>query len=265
MLSRTLTDSGVTILMPEAVPQPTPMAVVSIDAGGQPTYAFYREKTADRTLRGIDLVAATPPEPWLFHIGSITLTQRSDSGEWKAGALAAREHGALVSLDPNVRPSLISDMDDYRTRMAEFFAIADLIKISDEDLAEIFPGVEPHNAFAGLIEQHRPALAILTLGDRGSIGVSASGARAEQAAIIPGPIIDTIGAGDSLHAGLVAALSADGHTTRQALAGLGEADIRRALVSGSLAAGLNCTRQGCSPPWRHELTAGLSDLGVSLD
>jgi fructokinase len=265
MLSKTLTDSGATIMLPEAVPEPTPMAVVSIDSSGQPTYAFYREKTADRTIRSQDLIAALPPSTWLFHVGSVALTQKSDGDEWKAGALAARDRGALISLDPNVRPSLITDIDDYRSRMAEFFTIADLIKISDEDLAEIYPGVDPHTAFAGLVEQYSPALAILTLGDQGSIGISASGARAEQAATIPGPIVDTIGAGDSLQAGLVAALYSGGHTTGSALAALSESDIGRALVIGSLAAGLNCTRQGCSPPWRDELTSGLVDLGVSLD
>ena len=258
LLSRTLTESGVRILMPDAVPESTPLAVVSLDAAGRPSYAFYRDNTADRTVQGKTLDAALPPAPSLMHIGSITLYEPADSEHWLAGALAAKDRGALISLDPNLRAGFIADMEDYRRRLTRIVGVADIVKVSDEDLEIIFPGTETTAAFTRLLGQHQPALAVLTLGHHGSVGLSAKGTRVEQSAITPGPIVDTIGAGDSLQAGLIGALHDAGLTTRDALASIGEASLRSALVSGSLAAGINCTRRGCDPPWKNELETELS-------
>ncbi len=244
--------------MPDPVPEPTPLAVVSIDAAGHPTYAFYRDNTADRTIRGQSLEAALPAAPSFIHIGSITLYEPADSERWLAGALAARERGALISLDPNLRAGFIADMEDYRRRLSRIVAVADIVKVSDEDLKIIFPGTETTTAFERLVSERRPALSVLTLGNNGSVALSAEGTRVEQVAIMPGPIVDTIGAGDSLQAGLIGALHDGGLTTRKALASIDEASLRAALVSGSLAAGINCTRRGCDPPWKHELEAELS-------
>lgn len=258
LLAATLERSGVRILMSAPVAAPTPLAVVSIDAGGKPTYAFYRERTADRTVTGEGLVAALPARPSVYHVGSLALIGANDSGFWLEGARAARARGAVVSLDPNVRPGLIDDLDDYRRRMEDALALADIVKLSDEDLEVLAPGAATESAFDAMRRKHKPAVAVLTRGASGATGVSASGVRVFQPAIRPGQVADTIGAGDSLQAGFLWALDGAGLLDPERLGSISETQLAQALETGALAAGINCTREGANPPWKDELEQALA-------
>jgi len=257
LLAATLVRSGVKVLFADPVAAPTPLAVVSIDAGGSATYAFYRERTADRTVSATGLEAVLPPHPGLYHIGSLALIGADDSAHWLDAARVARDRGAVISLDPNVRAGLIDDLDDYRRRMEAAFALADIVKISDEDLEVLSPGETAEDAFEAMRRRHDPAVAVLTRGKLGAIGVSATGVRVAQAAIMSGPMVDTIGAGDSLQAGLLWAIHDMGLLDRDRLVAISEAQLADALEVGALAAGIDCTREGADPPWKDELRQAI--------
>lgn len=257
LLAATLARSGVKLLIAGPVAAPTPLAVVSVDAGGSATYAFYRERTADRTVTVDGLVAALPAHPRLYHIGSLALIGAEDSACWLEAARVARARGAVVSLDPNVRAGLIDDLGDYRRRMEEAFSLADVVKISDEDLEVLAPGETAEDAFEATRQRHGPAVAVLTRGKLGAVGVSAAGVRVVQPALMPGPMVDTIGAGDSLQAGLLWAIETMGLLDRQRLASVSRAQLAEALETGALAAGIDCTREGADPPWADELAQAI--------
>ncbi|MHA1554258.1 MAG: carbohydrate kinase family protein [Alphaproteobacteria bacterium] len=259
MLAKTLETSRVRLLIGEPVSEATSLAVVSISADGQPTYAFYRDNTADRTITADGLKAALPSTPEIFHTGSLALIG-DDGAYWMEGAAEARRRGAVISLDPNVRPGMIGDAATYRRRMADYLLQADMIKMSDEDLTFLAPGTDPMTAFLNIVQVSEPAVAVLTLGEEGAVGVTANGLRVQQPAITPGTVADTIGAGDCLQAGLLSSLHGQGLTTATALAAISDAGLREALRRGTLAAGLNCTRQGCDPSWQDELDREMSRL-----
>ncbi len=117
----------------------TSLAVVSLDETNQPSYAFYREGTADRDVSVADIVASFPETMSIFHVGSCALIPIEDQDAWLQVVMAAKGRGALISIDPNCRPSMTQDPIAYRVGVARFFHLADLIKCSDEDLEYLHP------------------------------------------------------------------------------------------------------------------------------
>ena len=117
----------------------TSLAVVSLDETNQPSYAFYREGTADRDVSVADIVASFPETMSIFHVGSCALIPIEDQDAWLQVVMAAKGRGALISIDPNCRPSMTQDPIAYRVGVARFFHLADLIKCSDKDLEYLHP------------------------------------------------------------------------------------------------------------------------------
>jgi fructokinase len=98
------------------------LAVVSLDETNQPSYAFYRDGTADREIPVDAVIASFPPQMSIFHVGSCALIPSDDQDAWLQIVLAAQERGALISIDPNCRPSMTTDPDRYRKGIRALFA-----------------------------------------------------------------------------------------------------------------------------------------------
>lgn len=247
-----LARSGVTHLLPTPIAAPTALAIVSTDGEGHPQYAFHRGETADRCLEAGALIDALPSSLHTLHFGSLALAQEDDWGAWRAVVMAARERGAHISLDPNVRPALIDDLVGYRARLDEALTLSDLVKVSDEDLALLKPQRGPETVAQDWLVRHNLELVVLTLGARGAKAWTRSGLASAHAEPLSGPMVDTVGAGDTFQAALLA------HRVDRPPAALSsEEELKELLRFACMAAGLNCQRAGCQPPKRDEVESAL--------
>ena len=232
--------------------QPTPLAVVSTDAEGQPSYGFHSIDCAERDLEPADLppldagIAAVALGSYpiaVEPVGSTLLT------------LAERTAGRLVvSLDPNLRPSLIGDLDLWRQRFERFARTATIIKLSREDLAIAFDA-EP-DAWAA--EQLAGGARLVVVTD-GAAGATAY--HRQHRLHRPGravPVVDTVGAGDTFHAALLARLAQKNLLSGPALAGLDLEALADLIDYAIGAAALTCMRRGADLPRRAEVEALLA-------
>jgi fructokinase len=229
----------------------TSLAVVSLDQTNQPSYAFYREGTADREVPVADIVASFPETMSIFHVGSCALIPTEDQDAWLQVVMAAKSRGAMVSIDPNCRPSMTKDPIAYREGIARFFHLADLIKCSDEDLEYLHPEWSDR-ALEKFIETYSPQLCVNTEGAEGLRAVTKLGISAQVSASLPGSLSDTVGAGDSVHGTLLSEIDRLGLVGQQ-LSELNESQLTDILLLASRVAGVNCTLAGCQPPTRAEV------------
>jgi fructokinase len=227
----------------------TTLAFVQIVAG-ESQYAFYDVGTASANWtyrRGsipFDHVEAV-------HIGSTTLVH--DRGAIEAGALIRDARpAATISFDPNCRPNLVKDLPTYRTRMSAFAESADIVRMSDVDFGYLH-GDEAYAARAAALIDRGASLIVITRGVNGALAWH-RGAGAVEVGAPSVDVVDTIGAGDSFHAGLLFALREQGRIERAGLRALGAAELRRALSFACQCAAVTCTRAGANPPRRSEVS-----------
>ncbi|PWJ85388.1 fructokinase [Pseudaminobacter salicylatoxidans] len=227
--------------------RPTTLAFVKLD-NGHATYTFYDENTAGRMLSEADLPAlADDITAMLF--GAISLIPEPCGSAYEA--LMRRECERRVTmLDPNIRPGFIPDAEKHRARILRMVAMADIVKLSDEDLAWFGPEADEGVFARGWLELG-PKLIVVT---RGAEGATAYTQR--HKVHVPSQrvtVVDTVGAGDTFNAGLLASLHDQNALTKARLASLVEEEIGAALTLGARAAAVTVARAGANPPWRHEL------------
>ena len=258
LLAERLVESKVALAAPRA-PHPTSLAVVSI-TDGIPSYAFHRNATAERQISLAGLDRDMPAGTRLFHVGSLALIGGEDADAWEAFFAACRDRGIMTSLDPNVRPGLITDREDYVARIRRMLRHADIVKLSDEDLVWLYPDRPLEAALADCRADSDAVLFILTMGGDGSRlfldqREAGKGGRTEMKAAAPAidNLADTVGAGDTYMASILCWALENGLTSRSALAGIDEAALTKAATRAGEAAAINCQRSGCNPPWREEL------------
>lgn len=250
-----LVGSGVTPLLAERVAAPTTLAVVTLNARGQAQYEFYR--SADRAFTEDGLIVALPASLDVFQIGGFCPILEDDAKVWRNVARAAAAKGAILSMDPNVRPSLVSDFTAYKARLESFFDLVHLIKLSDEDLMALDRTMSLEDHAAALLARPNCELVVITLGENGSRAFTRAGTG--QADIYtPKSFGDTVGAGDSLMAGILSFLSDNALLAPGRLGQIDGSVLDRMLHFGAVVAGLNCGHQGCEPPSRAEVQAVLS-------
>ena len=228
--------------------RPTTVAFVKL-VNGQATYAFYDEGTAGRMLAEADL-PALPPEVNALFFGGISLVNDPAASTYEA--LQAREAPARVTMiDPNIRPGFIAGKEEvYRARIDRMIGRADIVKLSDEDLHWLM-GEGDVSALAREVLALGPKVVFITEGAAGARAVTATQNR--FVAATPVTVADTVGAGDTFNAGVLAALDEAGALTKAALAALPDAVLDAALNLGTRAAAITVSRAGANPPWRDEL------------
>lgn len=232
----------------QRMPNPTTLSVVDLGPDGSPAYAFYGAGAADRSLE------AAPPlaeDATGLHFGSYALVVEPVGAALLA--LARREaRRRLITLDPNVRPTVEPDLALWRARVADFAAAADLIKVSEEDLEILYPG----RAAAAIAADWRAAgaaIVVVTRGERGAVAHGAFGVVETPGVAVD--VADAVGAGDTFQAALISALAETGHASRAALEAMDAAAVARVLGFAARAAAITCGRRGADLPRRSELPA----------
>jgi fructokinase len=188
-----------------------------------------------------------------IHTGSLAvalLPGRDLLARWVSGVHAAGQ--VVVSLDLNVRPSLIDDLARYRRDMVALVGHAHLVKASEEDLAVLYPGDDPVDV-AREWARLGPHLVVVTHGPDGATAVRPGG-RTLRRNGLPVTVVDTIGAGDAFTAGLLAKLNEDGHLHPGVLATIDDGGVVAALDLANKVAATTCTRAGADPPRRSEVS-----------
>ncbi len=232
-----LAASGVELTSTTLSDAPTSVARATLDASGAATYDFSIEwNPAPFTTDGFGLV----------HVGSIGAAMLPGADVVEA-ALREAADDALISFDPNVRPALMGPHAGAVERVERFVALSDVVKASDEDLEWLYPSVPIDEVLQRWVALGA-SLAVATRGADGALSVSSAGGVAVAAPSIT--VADTIGAGDSFMAGLLAAI-VDGGTMD--VAGLSEPEQQRVLTFAATCAAMTASRFGADPPTRAEL------------
>src|SRR5438105_10806622 len=246
-LLQALADEGVQTASVARLDAPATLSVVGLDAHGVPSYAFYGERCADRLLPLSAL--AQVPAASVFHVGSYTMVVEPVASTLRA--LIERERGrSLIAYDPNVRLNVEPDLRRWNEVLDWMVARAHLVKISDEDLALLRPGV----AAADIVAQWLAAGVALVVVTRGGEGASAWTAHQQvEVPAVPCTLVDTVGAGDSFQAALLASLAEQQALTPEALRGLDAAALSSALSMAARAAAITCSRRGADLPRRTDL------------
>lgn len=190
------------------------------------------------------------PATAVTHAGSIALFLEPGATR-VAQLLRERAGGSLITLDPNIRPALVGDRDIALARLEALLPVVDLIKLSDEDAAWLYPGEAPGAVLAELIARG-PGLAALTLGGAGSL--LASGAALVEVPAPPTIVADTIGAGDSYMGALIHRLLAT--SLGMQLRARSELWAEELTAIGTFAAhvaAITVSRNGADPPRLDEL------------
>jgi len=230
--------------------RPTTLAFVKL-VNGQASYQFYDENSAGRMLQP-EHIPALPEEVSTLFFGGISLACEPCADAY--AALLEKEGGSrVVMLDPNIRPQFIQDEGKYRARLNRMIAKARIIKVSDEDLGWIVDGEASFSDKARALLSMGPELVIVTRGEQGATGILANGLEITVPANST-DVVDTVGAGDTFNAGLLANLAASGGLTTSQLAELGTERLGRALEFATQSAAITVSRPGADPPWAEELS-----------
>jgi fructokinase len=246
MLDR-LRRAGVRTDLVQRGAEPTTLAVVGLEPTGAARYVFYTEGTADRMV--ID-PGPLPAETTTVALGTLSLVLEPGTDVYQRILRREANNGRLISLDPNIRPALITDPDGYRASFRSWLPSIGLLKVSDED-ADWLGMTEPEEWLRAGV-----TVLVVTRGPSGLAAITPAG-RIEVPAV-PTVVVDTIGAGDTAHAALLARLYQHQALDRNKLADLDAEAWRDVLEFAARAAAHTCARPGAEPPTAAEMGSGHS-------
>ena len=238
-----LLNDGVNLDLALASDKPTCTATVTLDAAGGASYEFLIDGTAT-----FDFTTSWLPDPYRYqpqvlHIGTLVTVIEPGASALYDWAMQVAELAPIV-FDPNIRPSVLPDRDLYEAAIEKWAALSAVIKVSDDDLAWLFPGQAIEDVAYRWINDGA-FLVVVTQGANGLMGYTSEG-RVE----VPGvkvDVVDTVGAGDTVGAIVVEAMLAHG------LVELRGDLLRGVLTRAAAAAAITCSRKGAQPPYKHEL------------
>ncbi|MEO1315318.1 MAG: carbohydrate kinase [Pseudomonadota bacterium] len=249
MLRDRLTEDRVDTTFSVMTDRKTSLAFVSL-TDGQAKYSFHDEGSAMRMLR-IDEIPALPRDVTSLFFGGISLA--SDPCAQTMETLHEREReGRVIMLDPNVRPAFVRDEGAYRARLDRMLRRSDIVKISDEDMDWLLPGKPSLASKMQSVLDLGPSLVVATMGSEGAAAITSSGVEVSVPAK-PVHVVDTVGAGDTFNAGLLARLQEAGALGVDRISSVDQETLEAALVCGVAAAGVAVSRAGAQPPQREDL------------
>lgn len=243
MLAARLTADHVDTSALVRVDLPTTLAAAELADDGSATYRFYIDGTSAPELRSIDPAAVDGPVIFTGGLG-LVLEPMADAVQ---AVISSSRPDQLVMVDVNCRPNVIGDRPTYVDRVTRVVGRADVVKVSDEDLAYLSPGVDPLTAARSLLTAGPSAVLVTRGGDGVHVFVPGADTVVEVA---PVEVVDTIGAGDSFGAGFLAWWVDSG----AARGDTGDLDrLVAAVHAANQVAAVVVARRGADPPWRNEL------------
>ena len=218
-----LAHNGVGLDLAVESSQPATLAVVSLEPDGRAAYDFYVDGTADWGWTPAELPETLPAGTIALCTGSLAVALEPGATVITELMRRAGAAGVSVVLDPNLRPALLGERAAARRRLEAQVALADVVKVSDEDLTWVVPDQSPADAAARWLDLG-PALVVVTQGAAGAFALTIGGART----VVPAysvDVLDTVGAGDAFTAGLVDTLADHDLLEEPGPHGLGESNL----------------------------------------
>ena len=240
-IMRLLQADGVGYALGEQVDEPTTLAIAQIDADGAATYRFMMEGTSAAAVTPQATLSHVGPQCSALHVGTLGLVLQP-LADATAAVVAVSPADRLVMVDPNCRPSVMTSSDVFDRTLRAVLERADVVKVSGDDLAFIYPSMEVHDA-AVRLQRESGAVVLFTDGAKSVHVLTES-----DDVILEVPrvvVVDTVGAGDSFSGGFLAQWQSRG---------LGRADVANldAVLSaarfGIAVAAITCQRPGADPP-----------------
>jgi fructokinase len=238
-----LLKDGVNLDLALASDKPTCTATVTLDDAGGASYEFLIDGTATFDFAGSWLPDPYRYQPQVLHIGTLVTVIEPGASALYDWAMSVAELAPIV-FDPNIRPSVMPDRDLYEAAIEKWAALSAVIKVSDDDLAWLFPGQAIEDVANRWINDSA-FLVVVTRGANGLVGFTSDG-RVEVSGVKV-DVVDTVGAGDTVGAIVVEAMLTHG------LVELRGDLLRGVLTRAAAAAAITCSRKGAQPPYKHEL------------
>jgi fructokinase len=223
--------------------KPTCLAIISLSDSGSATYEFVIENTASFDFTSEWLPKPQTRWPTLLHIGTLAAVIEPGASvlfEWAQSVAKV----APIVFDPNIRPAVISDHEQYVAQVERWIAISSTVKVSDEDIKWLYPSIGVEQIINDWLTKG-PSLIVVTQGDKGLTGYRKNKRVSVEAVKVK--VVDTVGAGDTVGAILVEAMEKDG------LESLTGARLEMMLKRAAKAAGITVSRVGANPPTSEEL------------
>lgn len=243
-------DENIGSALVQRVSQPSTLAMVNTALDGTVSYSFYLSKTSIEAFRWKDVVISS--EHKHIHPGSYVALKQSMAQDCIA-CIRQLQETHLISFDPNIRLNLTPDPEKLRPLVETYVGLSAFIKASDEDLAVLYPDMEPIAAAQHILNLGAE-LVVVTLGSKGCFALHRQHQLIQFQAQPITKVGDSVGAGDSFMAACFWQFQRNGWMSRQALADLGRNDIHSILELASQVAGYNCQYFGCNPPRLQDLT-----------
>ena len=243
MSRQELLDDEVKLDLALSSDKPTCLAIVSLNESGGASYEFEIDGTATFDFSASWLPDPSKYKPSVLHIGTLVTVIQPGADVLYDWAMQVAEFAPIV-FDPNVRSVVMNDRDKYLAAVERWVAISSVVKVSDDDMAWLYPGQLYADVGKRWINDGA-ALVVVTRGADGLVGFTSDGS-----VEVPGvkvDVADTVGAGDTVGAIVVEAMIEKG------ILNLTGDTLKAVLHRAAIAAGITCSRKGAQPPYKHEL------------
>ena len=243
MSRKELLDDEVKLDLALKSDKPTCLAIVSLAENGGASYEFEIDGTATFDFSLDWLPDPSRYKPNVLHIGTLVTVIQPGADVLYDWAIRVAEFAPIV-FDPNIRPAVMGDRDKYQMAVEKWSAISSVIKVSDDDMAWLYPDQKYQDVAQRWINDGA-ALVVITRGADGLLGITADGS-----VEVPGvkiEVADTVGAGDTVGAIIVEAMIEKG------ILNLTDEVLKATLHRAAVAAGITCSLKGAQPPYKHEL------------
>jgi len=243
MAKEELVESGVKLDYVKYSDKPTCLAIISLSESGSASYEFVIENTATFDFNSTWLPDPQSLKPSLLHIGTLaTVIEPGASALFEWAQSVAKV--APIVFDPNIRPAVINDREQYVKQVERWVSISSAVKVSDEDLKWLYPNLEIDQVVNNWLAKG-PSLIVVTYGEKGLAGYR-QGEKVNVDAVKV-KVADTVGAGDTVGAILVEAIVKDGLDT------LNGVRLEMMLKRAAKAAATTVSRSGANPPTLKEI------------
>jgi len=243
MALKQLHQDGVLLDYVKFSDKPTCLAIVSLNNAGGATYEFLIDGTATFDFTPEWLPNLLEVKPSLLHTGTLVTAIEPAASVLHAWASVVKNIAPIV-FDPNIRPAVMADREEYVRQVERWIAISSAVKVSDDDIYWLYPGVDLDQVANKWLSMG-PELIVVTFGDKGLTGYRKS----EKVAVDAKKVVvaDTVGAGDTVGAILVEAIIEDG------LGKLTGDRLSVMLDRAAKAAAITVSRTGALPPSKDEI------------